>query len=936
MSSLLQAIRRKGGQAATKHAALEAPFQTKALASSSGQGLSVEHGEASTNNEVAFEDTDLPVDDELSYSGFFRVINGLSQADLNYAGGLQKSKVLVILVHGIGGHWQKSWEFEGFNWVKGFLKPDLEDAGFVADIWSYGYDSRTSTNSVANIEDVAIMLLDHISGLGNTYPIVFVAHSLGGLVVKKTTILAHTDEHQYGEFLRRIRGCVFLGVPHRGADNTWWKTLPGKLMDICTIGTKGNVEFARSVERKSRVWKDIANGFVPRTRNLLTIHSFYETKKVGPVLVVDRESAVIGVANESVHSTDSDHVMINKFRRDERQRYQLVGNAIRDLIKRVYMELGEPLPDDGTGRHLCSDLPMATDTFCGRVTELSAIADALKPTRLGRKGIVLYGIGGSGKTQLTLRYIEAHRQNYKAIIWIDASTIERTNESFAEAASIISSGWPGRDLPLVYSSSSNWKKVVARLRSTRHRDWLLVIDSVDDLTQQNFIQYIPSCNYGSVIVTSTQSEAPDVFKLAKLEVDSLDSASGRKLLFARALSSTTEAEISEDDSKHATAIAKELSNLPLAIEQAGRLLSKGIATFPNFIERYREHYGSLMKKSPPPGVLAYEKEGSVFTVFSMLFNSVKSRSPEAAALLTFIAILGPSQIPMSLIDHLRIQGTQNYTPSDEDTTALSRALSDSTHLSLALDCLVDSCLVKLKRNHDLSCRSFSLHRAICQWCIVELGPRPSWAIKGQASRRLFFAPLKHGISLIEKHIPAENLKPPEGEFSSVYASISAQLAQLYLYEGQLGQAKKYFLTAVEYEMTQQDIEWPSSERHVSLLHGLGIANHRLRDWEKAEELFKSALVLSKNLFGEMDSRTTFIYSSLKKTQERSEVMLEHHKAGVVAATGPKMIRETQELLSPENEAPENNTRQSLRGSLEAGRLIGLEHDVQIDSADTLG
>lgn len=151
---------------------------------------------------------------------------------------------------------------------------------------------------------------------------------------------------------------------------------------------------------------------------------------------------------------------------------------------------------------LTSELPIATDTFCGRATELHAIKEALDPTKLGQKGIVLCGIGGSGKTQLTLRYIEQHQQLYTAILWIDASTIEHTNQSFAMAADVISSNWP-RDLPLTYSGSSDWRKVIGRLRSTCHTRWLLVIDSVDDLDQDNFRQYIPDCRYGSIIVTST-------------------------------------------------------------------------------------------------------------------------------------------------------------------------------------------------------------------------------------------------------------------------------------------------------------------------------------------------------------------------------------------------------------------------------------------------
>jgi alpha-beta hydrolase superfamily lysophospholipase len=93
----------------------------------------------------------------------------------------------IILVHGIGGHWKKSWEYEGFSWIEHFLHPDLEKAGLTADIWSYGYDSRTTANSVANIDDVAIALLDWIYNYEASGPIIFVAHSLGGLVVKKAS-----------------------------------------------------------------------------------------------------------------------------------------------------------------------------------------------------------------------------------------------------------------------------------------------------------------------------------------------------------------------------------------------------------------------------------------------------------------------------------------------------------------------------------------------------------------------------------------------------------------------------------------------------------------------------------------------------------------------------------------------------------------------------
>jgi hypothetical protein len=195
---------------------------------------------------------------------------------------------------------------------------------------------------------------------------------------------------------------------------------------------------------------------------------------------------------------------------------------------------------------LFSELPTATDTFYGRGDELLVITKALDPGTPGQKGIVLCGIGGSGKTQLALRYIKQHQQLYTAVIWINASTVEHTIQSFAEAADMISSNWPFRDLPLAYVGSCNWRRVITRMRSTCYTRWLLVIDGIDDLNQDNFKQYIPSCKFGSIIVTSTQNRAPEVFQLLRLDVDRLDLDSGRELLLTRAFGSISDADISED------------------------------------------------------------------------------------------------------------------------------------------------------------------------------------------------------------------------------------------------------------------------------------------------------------------------------------------------------------------------------------------------------
>ena len=95
-------------------------------------------------------------------------------------------------MHGLGGHWDDTWTgTANKNWLRDFLPQQLQDTGIVARILSFGYDSRTAfAKAIVDIKDVADMLLDRIEGIRDSdqeqsRPLIFVAHSLGGIIVKK-------------------------------------------------------------------------------------------------------------------------------------------------------------------------------------------------------------------------------------------------------------------------------------------------------------------------------------------------------------------------------------------------------------------------------------------------------------------------------------------------------------------------------------------------------------------------------------------------------------------------------------------------------------------------------------------------------------------------------------------------------------------------------
>ena len=197
----------------------------------------------------------------------------------------------IVAVHGLQGDAYKTWEHDnGSLWLRDFLPANVPNAR----IMTFGYDSTVAfSKSVAKIEDKALELLNHLSAERSpgapdspSKPIVFICHSLGGIVVKKALILAHerSSNVDYQDILVNTRGIAFLGVPHRGSDIAWWTGFAAKLLRNASLGTSTNVSLLSDLEKGSANLADISSQFVDRAHNLI-IYTFYETEKLNKVMV---------------------------------------------------------------------------------------------------------------------------------------------------------------------------------------------------------------------------------------------------------------------------------------------------------------------------------------------------------------------------------------------------------------------------------------------------------------------------------------------------------------------------------------------------------------------------------------------------------------------------------------------------------------------------
>lgn len=148
----------------------------------------------------------------------------------------------VVAVHGLQGDAYKTWEDNnGSLWLRDFLPAEISSAR----ITTFGYDSVVAfSNSVAKLEDKALDLLNRLStkraaaGRSTARPIVFIRHSLGGLVVKNALILAHdrNDDVHFKDILSNTKAIAFFGVPHKGSNSAWWASMAANALKSCQHG----------------------------------------------------------------------------------------------------------------------------------------------------------------------------------------------------------------------------------------------------------------------------------------------------------------------------------------------------------------------------------------------------------------------------------------------------------------------------------------------------------------------------------------------------------------------------------------------------------------------------------------------------------------------------------------------------------------------------
>ncbi|KEY73634.1 hypothetical protein S7711_09675 [Stachybotrys chartarum IBT 7711] len=252
----------------------------------------------------------------------------------------QLAGIDIIFVHGLGGHSQNTWAknhdpalFWPANWLP--FEPDVG----LARILTFGYNAkwRGSTKSISTITDFAKELLFEMRfakeeggadlELGKR-PIIFIVHSMGGLVVKKAYMLGLHDEN-YKSIIASVSAIVFLSTPHRGTN------LADTLNRIVAATLQPSKSFISDLVKSSNIIEELNEQF-RHVAPKLSIWSFYETlaTSIGPrkVMVLEKDSSILGYPSEISKPLHADHPSMSKYSSPSDANYISIRNAVRALV----------------------------------------------------------------------------------------------------------------------------------------------------------------------------------------------------------------------------------------------------------------------------------------------------------------------------------------------------------------------------------------------------------------------------------------------------------------------------------------------------------------------------------------------------------------------------------------------------------------------------
>ena len=254
-------------------------------------------------------------------------------------------------MHGLNGDPQKTWTAKNdVFWPTDLLPDSLKGQkvnilvyGYNANVYSSGNDKSASDNFIYQHAQTLVTSLTYYRKGEDTMknPIIWVAHSLGGILTKRALLYSNdvraTNHEDYRSIYVSTYAIIFLGTPHTGTGIATWGHVLQSMSDVVIPKKLFESEsiLLKTLKKDNETLQNINSHFLD-IYSRFKVHMAHENHKTDvkgtKVLVVDANSASPQLPGVTYYGIEATHSGMCKFNSVNAPGFRIVSTAIRDWV----------------------------------------------------------------------------------------------------------------------------------------------------------------------------------------------------------------------------------------------------------------------------------------------------------------------------------------------------------------------------------------------------------------------------------------------------------------------------------------------------------------------------------------------------------------------------------------------------------------------------